>query len=143
LQTVIATNNAYDTILLVDDNDRVVSRWQADEQTVADYVQSGADADNWESGEWPQGFAPHEADSDEDAEKLRTIAEYGTEYGRNGEIDSKERIEFWHLAKFVLNSNAGDGINGTTYIRQSDAVTAARKMYGDAWEDECEIVGID
>jgi hypothetical protein len=98
MQTVITTNNAYDTILLIDENEQVVSRWDADKQTVADYVRHGANADDWAVGEWPNGFAPDQQDTEEAEAELRTVAAYGEEYGRNGKIDNAERREFWGVA---------------------------------------------
>ncbi len=95
MQTVITTNNAYDTILLIDENEQVVSRWDVDTETLADYIATGANANDWNTGEWPSGFAPEEADTEEQIEELRTIAAYGEEYGRNGQILSEERREFW------------------------------------------------
>lgn len=97
MQTVIVTNNGYDTVLLVDGNDQVVSRWDATPSILADYVRDGANAADWNTGEFPGGFAPEEQDTEEEEAELRTIAVYGTEYGRNGQIDSQERREFWGL----------------------------------------------
>ncbi len=97
MQTVITTNNAYDTILLIDENEQVVSRWDADKRTVADYINSGANAADWNANEWPNGFAPEDQDTEEAEAELRTIAAYGEEYGRNGQIQSAERREFWGL----------------------------------------------
>lgn len=97
MQTVIVTNNAYDTILLVDENDVVRSRWDATKQLVLGYVANGANASDWNTDEWPAGFAPSEQDTEEDAAELLTIAAYGQEYGRNGRIDNEERRNFWGL----------------------------------------------
>jgi hypothetical protein len=43
---------------------------------------------------------------------------------------------------YILNSNAGDGINGNIYGNESDAMAAAKSKYGDD-EEEYEIVPVD
>ena len=98
MQTVLTTNNAYDTLLLVDESGAVVSRWAVTAETLVNYIADGARANDWHIGEWPAGFSPDEAEAEEAQSELRTIAAYGKEYGRNGNIDSAERREFWNLA---------------------------------------------
>ena len=47
---------------------------------------------------------------------------------------------------YILNSkagDAGDGINGTIYGIEADAMRAAKAQYGEDWDDECEIVPAD
>ena len=83
MQTVMTTNNAYDAILLVDSNDVVKSAWTADSGVIANYLADGANAANWDEGSFT-GFA----------DECATIADYGTECGRNGVI-SPERLAFW------------------------------------------------
>ena len=103
MQTVMTSNNAYDCILLVDDNDAVVSRWDVDRAVLASYLQDGANADEWETGVWPTGFAPDDQDTEEAQAELKTIAAYGGEVGRNGKIEYAERREFWRVAEFAEN----------------------------------------
>ena len=93
---VMTSNNAYDSILLVDGSDRVLSAWTADSQLVHDYAH--IPAEDWkECGQWwPEGFDPDSADNSEIADKLRTIAAYGDEVGRDGGM-SDQRREFWGL----------------------------------------------
>ena len=91
MHTVMATNNAYDSILLVDDAERVVSAWPAGRNIVEDFL-TDTDASDWNTGEFP-GFA-NPADEDNEDE-LRTIAAYGEECGRDGIITSDERKQFW------------------------------------------------
>jgi hypothetical protein len=97
MQTVMTSNNGYDSILLVDDNNVVLSAWTADKETVDAYLKDGANASEWHTGEWPRGFNP---DVDEDSnnpsfsDDLRTIDAYGVEVGRDGQM-SDERREFW------------------------------------------------
>lgn len=97
MQTVIVTNNAYDTILLVDANDQVVSRWDVTPETLKAYIADGANADDWNVGQFPSGFHPEQQETEEQEEELRTIGAYGTEYGRNGKIESQARRQFWGL----------------------------------------------
>ena len=103
MQTVMTSNNAYDCILLVDDNDLVVSRWDVTPDTLKSYLKDGASADEWETGQWPTGFAPDEQTTDEDATELTTIAGYGKEVGRNGKIEDESRREFWRVGEFGEN----------------------------------------
>jgi hypothetical protein len=97
MQTVITTSNAYDTILLIDENEQVVSRWDVTPETLADYIRDGANAAEWNTGEFPNGFAPEDQDTEDAEAELRTIAAYGEEYGRNSQVDNAERREFWGL----------------------------------------------
>ena len=97
MTTVLTTNNGYDTILLVDDSDVVLSRWDVTPETLADYLKDGARGDDWHAGEWPSGFNPDVAEEEWAAEELRTIAAYGRECGRGGVIADKDRREFWGL----------------------------------------------
>lgn len=84
--TVMTTNNAYDSILLVDELDRVVSWWDADPERVRAYL-SDPDATNWNI----QG-----ADD--------RIKAFGWEIGRDGQIDDKERLEFWMQSDIVASA---------------------------------------
>jgi hypothetical protein len=78
MQTVMTTNNAYDSILLVDD-DKVIGAWTATPEIVNTYLRDGANAAEW-SATWPD----------------RTeVADYGTEIGRDGCIDDASRRSFW------------------------------------------------
>lgn len=72
MHTVITTNNAYDTILLVDENDRVVSKWEATPENIASYI-NATDATDWDAGH----MAPDDATD---------IASYGEEVGRDGDL---------------------------------------------------------
>lgn len=81
MQTVFVTNNAYDSVLLVDADDSVVGAWTADRAVVASYLNSGSGADEW-SPNYPDETA---------------ISDYGLEVGRNGHISDKARREFWNL----------------------------------------------
>ena len=91
MHTVMATNNAYDSILLVDDAERVVSAWQADRETVEDFL-TDTDASQWNAGEFASFANPADEDNEDE---LRTIAAYGEECGRDGIITSDERKQFW------------------------------------------------
>ena len=95
MQTVMTTNNGYDSILLVDDNDRVLSAWIMDTQTLRAYLADGAEANGWHEGEWPRGFDPSDDDNGDIADELRTISAYGVECGRNGQIADEGRRDFW------------------------------------------------
>jgi hypothetical protein len=88
----MTTNNACDYILLVDDEDTVVSAWQADEGIVQYYL-SSTDAQKWWSGKWPEGLDPRDAPN-EDAD-LDMISAYGEEVGRDGRIEDARRAEAW------------------------------------------------
>jgi hypothetical protein len=99
MQTVITTNNAYDSILLVDDAGRVVSAWQADKAVINDYLRDGSAPDTWQVGEWPRGFDPDSPDNAAIAGELRTIEAYGQECGRNGVILDNHRREFWNMVR--------------------------------------------
>lgn len=94
MQTVLTSNNAYDSVLLVDFADVVLSAWTADRQLMHDY--SHIPAEDWEIDQWPLGFNPHHSENESIAEELLTISAYGEEIGRDGEI-SVERREFWGL----------------------------------------------
>ena len=93
MQTVMTSNNAYDSILLVDSNDVVLSAWTADRQLVHDY--NHIPSEDWEINQWPMGFDPEQQDDDL-AGQLRTIAAYGDEIGRDG-VMSDSRREFWGI----------------------------------------------
>ena len=86
-QTVMTTNNGYDTILLVDTQDRVLSAWMATTETIRSYV-TDTDASLWETGQF-NGF--ENPSSQENGEELRAIAAYGTEVGRDGSITPERR----------------------------------------------------
>ena len=86
MHTVMTHNNGYDAILLVTNGGGVVSAWTATRETVQDYVINGNRPDEWES--WS-------GDLYDDA--LTAISDYGTEVGRDGNVDSEERREFWGL----------------------------------------------
>lgn len=93
VQTVFVTNNAYDTILLVDGNDRVLSAWVVTPLVAMDYVWAEDGADAWISGYWSPEFGIR--DGEPVSEELHTIAAYGEECGRDGRIDDPARREFW------------------------------------------------
>jgi hypothetical protein len=78
--TVITTNNAYDSILLVNHRDEVIGAWQAEPKTITAYLRTGSDAAHWEAN-WPGETR---------------ISEYGEECGRNGVILDNSRREFWN-----------------------------------------------
>lgn len=84
MQTVLTTNNAYDSILLVNDDDEVIGAWQAEPKTINDYLKNGSEAANW-SPTFP----------DE-----KRISDYGIEIGRNGVILDDFRREFWGMMRF-------------------------------------------
>lgn len=90
--TVMTTNNGYDTILLVDSNDHVLSAWMATPETVESYVSTGEQGNEWEPGQFA-GFTDPSGEDNED--ELRTVAAYGTECGRNGLISDERRKAFW------------------------------------------------
>jgi hypothetical protein len=98
MHTVLTTNNSYDTLLLVNGNDQVVSRWDVTPVELASFLASGANANDWETGEWPYGFAPEDQDTEAASDELRTIAAYGREYGRDGVISDDSRKAFWSVA---------------------------------------------
>jgi hypothetical protein len=101
----MATNNAYDSILLVGENDMVLSAWTADKQTIYDFIRDGKNADNWNAGEWSTFSNPA---GEENEDELRTIAAYGDECGRDGVIADSRRREFWmpeeYASKQIENS---------------------------------------
>lgn len=91
MQTVIVTNNGYDSVLLVDDKDTVVGAWSpATKSNVLDYLRDGDAAGDW----------------DANGPDCTSIEDYGTEYGRNGVIDDESRAEFWGVPTGVV---AGSG----------------------------------
>jgi hypothetical protein len=90
MHTVMTTSNGFDTILLVDDQDRVVSAWMATKDSVSNYI-NDTDASEWEIGQF-DGFADPTGEDNED--DLRTVAAYGVEVGRNGMIP-EDRRQFW------------------------------------------------
>lgn len=79
MQTVMTTNNGYDSILIVDANDKVLSQWTATKETILDYLRDGQDAAKW----------------DANGPDCTEISDYGTECGRDGVIDDESRAEFW------------------------------------------------
>ena len=91
MRTVVTTNNGYDSILLVDDNDKVVSAWGAEKATLEAFVRD-TDAAEWNEGEWHTFGDPT---GEEIEDELRTIAAFGEECGRDGVIASDERKRFW------------------------------------------------
>lgn len=84
MQSVMTTNNGYDSILLVDSNGTVLSAWTATPDVIACYLRDGAVADGWETGVY-SGFP----------ELCESISDYGTECGRNDVIADEHRREFW------------------------------------------------
>ena len=86
MHTVMTHNNGYDAILLVNDDDEVVSAWAATRETVQDYIYTGNRPEAWESN-----------CGDLHDEMMTEIDDYGTEVGRNGNVDSDERREYWGL----------------------------------------------
>ena len=95
--TVMATNTDFDSILVVDDDDRVLSAWQADNQMIRTFLEIGAYAERWQTGVWPPGFTPDRYKDREYAQKLRAIVGYGVECGRDGEITEDYRYQLWNL----------------------------------------------
>ena len=95
MQTVIVTNNGYDTVLLIDESDKVLSAWTATKDVVLDYLRDGDEAEDWNTDQWPTGFDPELQTDEQLASELRVVATYGAEYGRNGVIDDEARAEFW------------------------------------------------
>lgn len=89
MHTVMVTNSAFDSILLVNDRDEVVSAWEADERVIADYLRHGDRADKWERGQWPAGTYAN------GGEPCIRIEDYGEECGRDGEIESASRRAYW------------------------------------------------
>jgi hypothetical protein len=81
MQTVMTTNGGFDSILVVDENDKVVSEWTATKDVVLDYLRDGQDADEW----------------DTNAPEYTEISDYGTEVGRDGVIDDESRARFWRV----------------------------------------------
>ncbi len=93
VHTVFVTNNAYDTILLVDGNDRVLSAWLANRVVIVSYISTGCDGYIFTPGYWSPEF---DVRSEEDiSDDLRIIASYGREAGRDGVINDDSRREFW------------------------------------------------
>ena len=89
MQTLIVTNNAFDSVLLLNDAGLIVSQWTVEPSVFADYLRDGANADEWDVQE-PAGY------EDQYGNPL-TIEACGTEYGRNGSIESEERRRAWRL----------------------------------------------
>ena len=48
MKLMYAHNNAYDTIILVDDEDKVVSTWEVTGKEMADYLTTGHLPDDWD-----------------------------------------------------------------------------------------------
>lgn len=78
MKTLMTTTNAGDWILLVD-GEKVVGAWMADDETVRNYLDNGADAAGWNET-YPEQTA---------------ISDYGEVVGRNGKIDDEGRSDFW------------------------------------------------
>ena len=92
MQTVMTHNNGYDAVLLVDDEDTVVSAWLADEKVIEAYVRD-TDADLWEVG--VDDFSDDFSLEDDDGNPCE-ISDYGTEVGRDGEMTEERRV-FWGI----------------------------------------------
>lgn len=91
MQTVLTTNNGYDTVLLIDDDNLVVSAWMvdgADGDVIQSYLTDGAESEKWHVGQWG-GF---------DGLAAR-IDDYGDEAGRNGLITHRKRAEYYADAR--------------------------------------------
>lgn len=78
MHTIMTTNNAYDMILLVNNENLVVGAWNADKKTVADFFTVKADG-------WNENYPEHDQ-----------IADYGIECGRDGVISDPRRAEIWN-----------------------------------------------
>jgi len=76
---VFVHNGGYDSVLLVDADGRVLSRWDVTPKVAQDYLREGSKPELWDD----QG-------NDEDL----TIADFGEIVGENGNL-SNERREFW------------------------------------------------
>lgn len=86
MQTVFVHSNGYDSVLLVDDVDTVVSAWSpATKQDVINYLDD-LNVDDWAVGSF----------GDPALEGLG-IEAYGSEMGRDGELPEHRR-EFWNVA---------------------------------------------
>lgn len=97
MHTVMTHNNGFDSILLVDLNGAVVSAWTADRETITNYVNDKADVQDWPVGSWPLGSHP-DVDYDEATSAImRTVAGYGDECGRDGEMTDERKV-FYKLA---------------------------------------------
>lgn len=83
MQTVIVTNNGYDSILLINSDETVVGAWSpATKSNVMDYLRDGAEAHLW----------------DANGPDCSKISDYGKEYGRDGVIDDESRADFWGIS---------------------------------------------
>jgi len=86
--TIMTHNNGYDMILLVNDDDDVVSAWEATDEVMRNYT-TDTDADLWETGVGSDGL-----DDDGCPTMFYAISDYGDEVGRDGEM-TVERRAFW------------------------------------------------
>jgi hypothetical protein len=82
----MTSNNAYDTIILIDGN-RIVSRWDATPESVREYM-TATNASDWDVQD-VDGL------KGDDGETPLTVSDFGREIGRDGKITDAERLEFW------------------------------------------------
>ena len=86
MKTLMTTNNAYDTILLIDDSeglDTIVSQWTADIDVIENYLGSALTADNWDV----QDSSGLKADDG----SLFRIHDFGRVCGEFGRMDEDRR----------------------------------------------------
>lgn len=77
---VFVSNEGYDSILLIDNQDRVLSRWDATPDTVRDYLRDGSKPGCWEDQRNDEGL---------------TVDDFGGEVvGENGSLNA-DRRRFW------------------------------------------------
>ena len=90
MKLVMTTNNAYDTVLLIDKG-KIVSTWRVGQASVLeDYLNTGHRPNDWDVQE-PSGIRlPTER-----GERLARIVDYGDACGVNGAIYDERRREFW------------------------------------------------
>jgi len=89
------TNNAYDSIVLVNSNDEIIGAWANVEKAVEDfYATEGGDPSDWEANydDWRPECGIDEL--------VATIAADGTMVAVDASLMAK-RMEFWGVAKDV------------------------------------------
>lgn len=119
MQTVLTSNGSRTTLLLVDENEVVLSGWLVDDALMRQYIHAGGMPDIWHAGKWDFGFDP-EADRETDAASpSRSISDYGREVGRNGIITDPQERTFWEREMGV------SGLPGHASQDEEDSRSAA------------------
>lgn len=111
MQVIMTTTNAYDSILLIDDDGQVVSRWIATPEVVADYLANGGDPMMWD--------VQHLDDV--------SVEDCGETVGRDGQIDDDGRRQYWEQTYHVALLRTAIDASGLSARKWAEQV---------AWRDE-------